>query len=166
MDRCITIKLIRSELVYNIELVAYAVGETVKSEDERESSVVIDICDDGKVDKVTMCLNKAWGELLNDMTGYTKIETDEDINTDNTFVSPEEYLVCICVPDSFSKLNVEAVKNAMHAYLVNKVLSGWFAVTKKDEVAYYESEALAEIAKVKRFLNMRVKPIRIKMHPF
>lgn len=36
MDRCITIKLIRSELVYNIELVAYAVGETVKSEDERE----------------------------------------------------------------------------------------------------------------------------------
>ena len=166
MDRFVTIKLIRSELVYNIELVAYAVGETVKGEDERERSLVMDVCNDGKVDKVTLCLNKAWGELLNDITGYTKIETDEDMKADNVFTCPEEYSVKLCVPNSFSKPNVDAVKNAMHTYLVNKALSGWFAITKKDEVAYYESEALSEISKVKRYLNMRVAPVRIKMHPF
>lgn len=166
MDRFVSIKLIRSELIYNIALVAYAVGETVKGEDERERSLVMDVCDDGKADKVTLCLNKAWGELLNYITGYTKIETDEDMKADNVFISPEQYLVKLCVPHSFSKPNVDAVKNAMHAYLVNKALSGWFAITKKDEVAYYESEALKEIAKVKRFLNVRVKPVRIKMHPF
>lgn len=100
------------------------------------------------------------------MTGYTKIETDEDMDVDNTFVSPEEYAVRLCVPDSFSKLNVEAVKNAMHAYLVNEALAGWFAITKKDEIMYYENKALVELAKVKRFLNVRVNPVRIKMHPF
>lgn len=165
MDRYITIKLIRSELIYDINLSAYAVGETIRGEDN-DRSLVMDICDDGKADKTTQTLNKAWGELLNDMTGYTKIETDEDMDVDNTFVSPEEYTARLCVPDSFSKLNVEAVKNAMHAYLVNEALAGWFAVTKKDEVAYYENKALMELAKVKRFLNVRVKPVRIKMYPF
>lgn len=165
MDRYISIKLIRAELIYDINLSAYAVGETIRGEDN-DRSLVMDICDDGKVDKVTMCLNKAWGELLNDMTGYTKIETDEDMDADDVFTSPEEYSVRLCVPNSFSKLNVEAVKNAMHTYLVNEALAGWFAITKKDEVAYYEDKSLIELAKVKRFLNVRVKPVRIKMYPF
>ena len=90
MDRYITIKLIRSELIYEINLSAYAVGETIRGEDD-DRSLVMDICDDGKADKTTQTLNKAWGDLLNDMTGYTKIETDEDMDVDNTFVSPEEY---------------------------------------------------------------------------
>lgn len=165
MDRSITIRLIRSELIYDINLMAYAVGETIRGEDV-DRSLVMDVCDDGKVDKTTQGINKAWGELLNSITGYTKIETDEDINIDNEFITPEEYSVCLCVPYSFSKLNAEAVKNSMHAYLVNKALSGWFAITKKDEVVYYENEASIELAKVKRFLNVRVKPVRIKMHPF
>lgn len=166
MMRSISIKLVRTELMYDISLVAYSVGETVKGEDEKERSLVMDVCDDGKVDKLTININKAWGELLNDITGYTKVEADEDVKADNVFLSPSMYSVELFVPDSFSKLNVDAVKNAMHAYLVDKALAGWFAITKKDEVEYYENQASMELAKVKRFLNVRVKPVRIKMHPF
>lgn len=166
MDRVITITLFRHELVYDIELVAYAVGETVKGEDEKERSLVIDICDDGKVDKTTLNINKAWGELLNEITGYTKIGMDEDVDVVNILVIPEKYEVRLCVPDNFTKLNAEAVKNSMHAYLVNKALEGWFAITKKDEIQYYANEAKIELAKVKRFLNMRIKSLRIKLSPF
>ncbi|MDD3037140.1 hypothetical protein [Bacteroides sp.] len=166
MNSIITITLLRNEIMYDIELIAYSVGDTVKGMDEKERSLVMDVGDDGKVDKTTQGINKAWGELLNSITGYTKIETNEDLNVDNSFIIPNEYSVRLCVPYSFSKLNAEAVKNSMHAYLVNKALSGWFAITKKDEVSYYESESLIELAKVKKFLNVRVNPVRIKMHPF
>lgn len=37
MDRYITIKLIRSELIYEINLSAYAVGETIRGEDDDRS---------------------------------------------------------------------------------------------------------------------------------
>lgn len=59
MDRYITIKLIRSELIYDINLSAYAVGETIRGEEDYRS-LVMDICDDGKVDKTTQAINKAW----------------------------------------------------------------------------------------------------------
>lgn len=162
----ITITLIRSELLYDIELVAYAVGETIRGEDERERSLVMDVSDDGKADKTTINMNKAWGELLNEITGYTKIGMDENVDTNNILVIPEQYEVRLRVPDAFTKLNAEAVKNAMHAYLVNKALEGWFAITKKDELEYYANESRLELAKVKRFLNMRIKPLRIRMNPF
>lgn len=162
----ITVTLIRSELLYDIELVAYAIGETVRGEDEKERSLVMDVSSDGKADKTTMNMNKAWGELLNEVTGYTKMGIDENVDTNNIFVIPEQYEVRLRVPDTFTKLNAEAVKNAMHAYLVNKALEGWFAITKKDEVGYYANEARIELAKVKRFLNMRIKPLRIRLSPF
>lgn len=165
MDRAITITLLRSEILYDIELVSYAVGQTVMGEDEQRS-LIMDVSDDGKIDKTTLNLNKAWGELLNEITGYTKAGMDVDVDVFNILVIPEKYEVRLCVPDSFTKLNAEAVKNSMHAYLANKALEGWFAITKKDEVQYYANEARLELSKVKRFLNTRIKPLRIKMNPF
>lgn len=166
MDRVIAITLFLSELVYDIELVSYAVGETIKGEDEKDRSLVMDVSIDGKIDKMALNLNKAWGELLNEITGYTKVGMDEDIDVANIFVIPEKYEVRLRVPDSFTKLNAEAVKNSMHAYLVNKALEGWFAIAKKDEVGYYANEARLELAKVKRFLNTRIRPLRIRLTPF
>lgn len=164
--RRIEVTLLRGELIYDIELVAHVVGETVRSEDERDRSIVMDVADDGKVDKTTLNINKAWCDLLNETTGYTKVVVDDDMASDNSFIAPEEYVVVLTVPESFTKLNVEAIKNAMHAYVVNKALEGWFSMTKKDEVAYYANEARMELAKVKRFLNMRIRPTRIRLSPF
>lgn len=161
----IDVVLFRSELIYDIELVAHVVGEAVKGSDEKDRSLVMDVADDGKVDKTTLNMNKAWCELLNEITGYTKVGIDKDLVSDNRMDIPDSYAVTLNVPESFTKLNVDGVKNAMHAYIVNKALAGWFSMTKKDETEYYARDAWMELAKVKRFLNMRIRPTRIKLSP-
>ena len=43
MDRYISIKLIRAELIYDINLSAYAVGETIRGEDnDRDTAGLAD----------------------------------------------------------------------------------------------------------------------------
>lgn len=164
--KSLTITLSRLELLSDMEEITFITADAMTVQDEKMRSTIQDIAQDGRIGRTTTCLNKAWGELLHSITAYTKNGMTEDVSTNNDYKEPDTYDVTLRMPVSFSNNSVEAVKNAMHSYLVCRAVSYWFSIVKKDEAEMYMAMSDEELMRVKMYLNTRVIPTRLKMSVF
>lgn len=187
--KSISVTLYRSLLIYDVESVAFITGEVLVTEDEKLRSGIEDVArEDCRLDRLNMILNKSFGELVHSLTAYTQIPLASNVSITNLYEDPESYIfnlnpalsyetltmhdysgdffVTLYVDDNFSAPNVPAVKNAMNAYIMDKALSEWFSITKKDEVKMYEDKAFQETVNLHRFLSARVTPIRRPLSVF
>lgn len=164
--KIIEVSLYRKALVYDAENIAFIIGDNMQGGDEKEKSGVMDVGQDGNIDRVTRVLNKSFNELVYALTAYTKEDTMEDCVVDNLFTEPEVYVLKLSVPVAFSKPNMEAVKTAAHEYLVCMSLFDWFTITKKDEAQGYYDRAQMELVKLKGYLEARTKMTRRRLSTF
>lgn len=164
--KLLEIILKRCELLCTMEEVAFITADAMVNVDEKMRSTIQDLTQEGRIGRVTTCMNKAWGELLHALTAYTKEGLKEDNVGNNHYREPENYSVVLKMPISFSENSIPIVTDTMHAYIVNRTLAQWFAVVKKDEAVIYSSMAEDDLVKLKRYLNTRVTTQRVRMSVF
>lgn len=156
----------RKDLLYDIENIAYVQGDVMKTNDEHDRHQVIDIGQDGNVDRVTRILNLAYQECVDFLYAYTKADVFKASSLDNTFGAPEHYKMRLLVPPDFSKGTVALLKNLIHEYMTCRVIEDWMSITNPQAQPIWKNK-LEEIEEaIISCMNARGGRIRRTQTPF
>lgn len=157
----------RAELLYDVENYSFVEGDIMQEDDEHAKHQVIDIGQEGNVDRVTRVLNLAHSECVEMLYPYTKTEIpDEQEALDDVLDSPEEYAIELTLPVSFSLSTLKLLKHLIHEYLVCRVLSDWMSITNPKSQANWEEKMNILKTKIQTSLVSRSGKVRRKLHPF
>jgi len=166
--RTATLKFLRPELVYDAENYAYVEGDIMGDENKHQKHQVMDIAQDGNVDRVTRVLNLAHAECVEMLYPYTKEEIEDGSTPElnDVLAAPEEYTIELTLPSTFSKTTVNLLANLIHEYLVCRVLQDWFSITYPDASAAWAEKLMAVKEKISTAIMSRTKSLRRRMSPF
>lgn len=157
----------RAELLYDVENYSFVEGDIMQEDDEHAKHQVIDIGQEGNVDRVTRVLNLAHSECVEMLYPYTKTEIpDEQEALDDVLASPEEYTIELTLPVSFSLSTLKLLKHLIHEYLVCRVLSDWLSITNPKSQANWEGKMNTLKTKIQTSLVSRSGKVRRKLKPF
>lgn len=156
----------RKDLLYDIGNNSYIQGDVMDAKDEHERHQVMDVCQDGNVDRATRILNLAFQECVNMLHSYTKEDVAEETSLDNGFGAPDIYEMRLVVPVDFSKGTVELLKNLIHEYMVCRVMEDWLSLTHKPAQPVWEEKVKVLNGKILSCMNARGGKIRRPLKPF
>lgn len=160
-----TLTFKRAELLYDIVNYSFVEGDIMPVEDEHSRHQVLDIGQTGNIDRVTRMLNLAHSECVEMLYPYTKKEVTAE-NLDNMMATPEEYVIEMSVPQSFSDTTMVILENLIHEYLVCRVLEDWMSITKPDSQANWRDKLESIKTKIQTSLVSRNGTLRRKQSPF
>lgn len=169
----VTLVFKRAELLYDAANYSFVEGEMIAEGDECKRHQVIDITQDGNVDRVTRVLNTAHAECVEALYPWTKEEVAGDdagadvaVTLDDVLREPEEYVVTLWLPEGFSMTTVRLVKELIHEYLVCRVVADWMSITNGDSEGKWEKKFSTLREKIKTALMSRRGKVRRKLKPF
>lgn len=180
--RHVELLFLRKELLYSIGNIAYTEGHVMidsAAASERASSPVnwtgtraharhtlVDICEDGNVDRVTEVLNAAHAAVVEMLYPYTKAEpVDGEIICDR-MREPERYAVDMTVPATMSRTTLYLLARLIHEYMVSMALYDWLCITKPEAAGKWLAKAEDAKMKINASKNTRTGAIRRRLHPF
>lgn len=158
----------REELVYDASNYSFVEGELLPEvESEHLRHQVIDIAQEGNIDRVTRILNIAHAECVEMLYPYSKTEIPDDQEALNDILTePEEYVIDLSVPADFSLTTLRLLEHAIHEYMVCRVLADWMSITKRDVEVNWEKKYTLLRDKIRSCLTSRLGRVRIKLQPF
>lgn len=192
MDKIAILTFRRSELLYDINNLAFVEADIMKSEDEHGRHQVYDICEDGNVDYVTRAMDKAFAECVELCYPYSKVAVnavegteagDLPVTTGTTTAArvdgdklvmekndvkgvTEEYVLRLRLPDDFSQTTLNVLTRYIHDFMVYRVLADWMSITNAGSTADWAGKAQSLEEQIPIKLNSRCGRIRRKMHPW
>lgn len=156
----------RDEILYDCKNYAYVEGDTMKTQDEHDRHQVMDIAEDGNIDRVTRVLDLAFAACVELCYPYSKVEVGELTELDDTLAERDNLVLTLLVPDDFSQTTVELLRRLIHELLVYKVMADWTSHTKPESEAKWEKKAEETEEKISSSLNYRVGRVRRTLSPF
>lgn len=162
----VTLTFKREEILYDCKNYAYVEGDTMKTEDEHDRHQVMDIGEDGNVDRVTRVLDLAFAHCVELCYPYSKVEVEDETSLDDTLQERDELVLHLMVPDDFSQTTVELMRRLIHEFLVYKVMADWMSLTKPDGEAKWVQKAEMVESKISAALTFRVGRVRRPLNPF
>ncbi len=123
----VSIILYRDQLTYEIAQMGYVEGDVMPADDEHDRHQVIDVIQDGNVDRVTRILDLAFAECVDILFPYTRQDVDEGFETDNWLEEEDEYKIDLWVPKGMAENTILLVKKQVHEYMVCRVMADWMA---------------------------------------
>lgn len=156
----------RDALLYDIENYAFVEGDVMSVQTEHERHQVIDIGQDGNVDRVTRILDLAHAECVEFLYPYTKIPCDKLEQRYNTFTETPEYYILMLVPFDFSQSTVDLLSRLIHEYMVCRVLADWFSITNPSSKANWEEKIMYLKEQIQSRMHARCGRIRRTQTPF
>lgn len=156
----------RKELLYDIENNAYIQGDVIKADNEHSRHRVMDIGQEGNIDRVTRMLNLAYQECVDMLYAYTKADVVEESSLDNTFGAPEVYKMRLLVPEDFSKGTVALLKDLIHEYMTCRALADWVGITYPETYSIWEAKLEEIKEKINSCMNARCGRVRRTQTPF
>lgn len=125
----VTLTFKREELLYDIKNMAYVEGDVMPTDNEHDRHQVIDIGEDGNIDRVTRIMDLTIAHCTELLYPYSKSDVDSEEERDNTLTETDEYKIVMKVPTDFSKSTVSYLEKLIHELVVYKVLSDWMSIT-------------------------------------
>lgn len=162
----VTLIYLRKQLLYDIENCAYVEGDVMQTEDGHNRHQVMDVGQDGNVDRVTRVLDLAFGECMDMLYPYSKREVECGMQQDDMLVDTEEYVMELHVPEDFSVTTVDYLRTLVHEYLVCRVLADWMGMTNPGSRAGWEVKAEDMKEKIWQCMNVRMGRVRRTLSPF
>ena len=156
----------RSELLYDIRNYAYVEGDMMRTEDEHDRHGVMDVGEDGNIDRVTRVLDLAFADCVELCYPYTKVEVEDETALDDKLQERDALVLIMRVPDDFSQTTVELLRRLVHELLVYKVMADWTSHTKPESEAKWRQKAEEVEGKITSSLNSRVGRVRRTLSPF
>ncbi|MDO4929623.1 MAG: hypothetical protein Q4E59_00660 [Bacteroidales bacterium] len=166
--REVTLSFLRTELLYDIQNNSYVEGDVMDAgDDEHRRHPVMDVAEDGNVDRVTRILNLAHAEAVEMLYPYTKEEIPEDqAALDDTLEEPEQYDIVMTLPVSFSLTTVKKLRELIHEYMVCRVMEDWMGITNSGSKEEWAERLEKVRGKIQTTLVSRLNRVRRKLSPF
>jgi hypothetical protein len=165
----VTLTFKRDELLYDIRNIAYVEGDVMPADSEHDRHQVMDVGEDGNIDRVTRVLDVAFAECVEFLYPYSKQEVATEESRDDVLATTEEYVMVLKVPDDFSKTTVDLMEKYIHEFLVYMVLVDWMSITNlKNAGSAQNWQAKLDVIKdeIESTLNAKRYRVRRTMHPF
>ena len=167
--RSLTLTFTREELLYDIKQIAYVEGDVVGGQSDHSLHQLMDVGEDGNIDRVTRLLDLAYAEVREVLYAHTKVAVEDGTRLDDVLTETDEYVIHMLVPDDFSETTALLMERYIHEYMIYRVLAEWMELTNKVDAAAFQSYALkadAAMEKVKDSLSQRINRTRRKKHPW
>ena len=156
----------RSELLYDCANLGFVHGDTMHTDDEHDRHQVMDIVEDGNVDRVTRILNLTMAEVREALYPYTKEEAQDGDSRVDTLTEGEEYTVSLLVPDEFSKTTQTLLEQLIHELLVDRVMQDWLSITYPEKAGIWAGKADEVLRKINKAKNFRMGKKLRPLHPW
>lgn len=167
----------REEILYDVANIAYVAGD-VSPKDDHEKHQLIDIIQDGNVDRVTRVMTLAFSEVVEILHRFTKVEVGKTgmpgrweltsgfagIPLNNEFIEPDQYHVIMRVPATYSETTLVVLKNYIHEYVCCSILADWMSITNKEEWETWVAKREEVKEKLNGYKEAGTKA-RIVLHP-
>ncbi len=157
----------RSELLYDVRNYSFVEGDIMEAKDEHARHQVMDVGENGNVDRVTRILNLAHAECVEALYPYTKIEAtgDEEDMTD-VLEAPEDYRIELKLPDGFSVTTLSLLEHLVHEYMVCRAVGDWMSITNPSSQRNWDEKKEALRLKIQTAIVSRTGKIRRTLKPF
>lgn len=164
-----TLTFYRSELLYDVKNIAYVEGDVVETQDEHDRHQIMDIGEDGNVDRVTRVMDLALAHCRELLFPYSRVNVGATETRDDELAAPEAYTIELKVPDDFSQSTLTYLEKLIHEYLVYRVLMDWMSITnlKNPTSAANWAGKLQDLEdEIESTLNARIHRVRRTQTPF
>lgn len=167
MKRKVTLRFKREGLLYEIATMGFVEGD-LQSEEEKahDAHQTQDIVEDGNVDRVTRMLDLAYTTCKERLYPYSKEDETGDIVMDDDFMETDTYDIVLTVPETFTKMHAEHLRNLIHEYLIGAAIGDWLSVTKPKAAENWLAKAEASIEEAKETMFVAGKTMERPMSVF
>ena len=156
----------RDEILQDIGNYAYVVADVMRVDAEHARHQVLDICQDGNIERVSRVMNLAYSEVVELLYPYTKEVCEREEACDNTLTFPQEYVVTMELPDNFAKSTVVLLTKLIHEYFVYRILGDWLSITASEYSGIWEEKLERIRDRINSAKNKRVGRVRRTQAPF
>jgi hypothetical protein len=163
-DTC-TLRFSREALLYDISNYCFVEGDITQTESEHDKHQIMDVAEDGNVDRVTRVLDLAYSECVEMLYPYAKRAIDSDDISDE-LEEKEEYTIEMKMPPGFSMTTLDFLSTQIHEYMVARVVADWLSITKPTAAQNWMEKVVNAKAKIHGSLVNRMCGFRRKMSPF
>lgn len=163
--RVVRLKFLRDQLLYDIKNYAYVEGDVMGEEKQHAQHVLVEIGEDGNVDRVSRILAVVHTAVIEMLFPYTKAEPIEE-EIDNCLHAPEEYVVELNVPNTMSRTTMHHLSKLIHEFMVYCVLADWLSITNPQAAANWSAKAEAIKKEIEEVKNLRRKAFTRATHPW
>ena len=164
--KTVSLKFKRSELLYDCANLGYVHGDTMHTDDEHDRHQVMDIVEDGNVDRVTRILNLVMSEVREALYPYTKVEAENGESRVDTLTEVDEYTISMLVPDEFSSTTQTYLENLIHELLVDRVMADWCSITYPEKEGIWRTKADEVLHNINKAKNFRMGKKLRPLHPW
>lgn len=167
--RTVTLTFHREQLLYDIKNYAYIEGH-VWGEDSPEirhaQHTLIEIGEEGNVDRVNRILGVVHAAVVEMLYPYTKHEVEEgEVICDCMWV-PDKYVIRLDVPATMSQTTLHLLSKLIHEYMVARVIYDWLSITHAEAARNWLEKAAEAEQKINSVKNGRRGVLRRPSHPF
>lgn len=165
--RTVVLKFRRENLDYSIKNYAYIESHVMKDEEECTKHMICDISEDGNRDRVTRLLGVIHAAVIEMLYPFTKLEAIEEVINDDIW-EPEEYIVEIHVPTTFSRTTCHLLSRLIHEYMVYRVLYDWLTMTGADPgvASSWLEKAMEAAGEIESIKNLRTGTLERPLRPW
>lgn len=170
ITKTLTLEFKRTSLLDDIKNIGYIEGDSMPTEDDHDRHLMMDIGEDGNVDRVTRTMDLAFNECVHSLYPYTKtLINDGEVITDD-FVETDIYSVILTIPEEFARATAIMVKEYIHDYIVSMAIRDWIEILGKDKylIEVWTSKVSNLKSKIVAAINIpfNQEKVRIKLHSF
>lgn len=162
----VTLTFSRENLLYDIKNYAFVEGYNMAEGQEPVRHQVIDIAEDGNIDRVTRMLDLAYAECVEFMYPYTKEPCAEDTVVGNNLTETPEYVIEMLVHEDFSQTTIDLLAKLIHEYMICRVLGDWFRITYPSNQSGWGLKAEDIKHQIRIRLHARCGRVRRTQTPF
>ena len=163
--RHVTLTFGREELLYDIKNYAYIEGHVWGEENQHAQHTLVDIGEEGNVDRVNRILGTVHAAAIEMLYPYTKEEPVDDEEFSNRMQAPTEYKIVMSVPVTMSRTTLQLLNKLIHEFMVARVIYDWLSITHKDAAQNWLSKALEAEEEINSIKNSRTGVLRRPSHP-
>lgn len=153
----------REQLLYDIKNVAYIEGHVMPPDTEHARHTVIDIGEEGNVDRVTRTLDLAVAQVRELLYPYTKHDADRLV-LDDKFKERKSYGVVMFIPKEFSQTTLTLLERLIHEYLVARAVADWMSMANPAKTETWLQKAAEAEGEIRVAMHSRMRRARIRPH--
>ena len=153
----------RDELLYDIRTCAYVEGHVVPPEGEHARHMIIDVGEEGNVDRVTRILDMEIARVREMLYPYTRHGITRRAMDDH-FRQRRVYGIVMLVPSTFSQTTLALLERLVHEYLVTRALADWLSITNPAKASVWQDKAEEAEHEIRTAAQTRMARVRIRPH--
>lgn len=164
--RNVTLTFGRKELLYDIRNYAYIEGHVMGEENQHAQHTLVDIGEEGNVDRVNRILGAVHAAAVEMLYPYTKEEPIANEEISNKMWTPDDYKIEMSVPNTMSRTTLQLLNKLINEFMVARVLHDWLSITHPEAAKNWLEKALEATEEINSVKNCRTGVLRRPAHPF